>query len=81
MRELRGAGMRVSVDSFDPGEIRTAVEAGAELVLSVNGSNLDVARELSGPGARVVAIPDFGESIETLPADDRGARALERADT
>ena len=28
VRELRGAGMRVSVDSFDPAEIRTAVEAG-----------------------------------------------------
>ena len=40
--------MRVSVDSFDPAEIRTAVAAGAELVLSVNGSNLDVARELAG---------------------------------
>ena len=38
VRELRGAGMRVSVDSFEPSEIRTAVEAGAELVLSVNGS-------------------------------------------
>ena len=42
VRELRGAGIRVSVDSFDEGEIRTAVEAGAELVLSVNGSNLAV---------------------------------------
>jgi dihydropteroate synthase-like protein len=65
VRELREAGMRVSVDSFDPVEIRTAVEAGAELVLSVNGSNLEVAREL-GPGARVVAIPDFGEGLDTL---------------
>ena len=44
--------MRVSVDSFDPDEIRTAVEAGAELVLSVNGSNLEVARELGGHAAR-----------------------------
>jgi dihydropteroate synthase-like protein len=68
VRELRGAGMRVSIDSFEPSEIRTAVEAGAELVLSVNGSNLEVARELAGSGARVVAIPDFGEGIETLPA-------------
>jgi dihydropteroate synthase-like protein len=66
VRELRSAGMRVSVDSFDPGEIRTAVEAGAELVLSVNGSNLEVARELAGSGVRVVAIPDFGEGIDTL---------------
>ena len=65
VRELRGSGFRISVDSFDPGEIRTAVDAGAELVLSVNGSNLAVARELAGR-ARVVAIPDFGEGLETL---------------
>jgi dihydropteroate synthase-like protein len=68
VRELRAAGMRVSVDSFDPSEIRMAVEAGAELVLSVNDSNRDVARDLAGSGARVVAIPDFGEGIDTLPA-------------
>jgi dihydropteroate synthase-like protein len=68
VRELRAAGMRVSVDSFEPSEIRMAVEAGAELVLSVNGSNRDVARDLAGSGARVVAIPDFGEGIDTLPA-------------
>jgi dihydropteroate synthase-like protein len=66
VHELVGAGMRVSVDSFDPGEIRTAVGAGAELVLSVNGSNRDVARELAGTKARVVAIPDFGTGLETL---------------
>ena len=66
VRELVGAGMRVSVDSFDPGEIGTAVGAGAELVLSVNGSNRDVARELAGTKARVVAIPDFGTGLETL---------------
>jgi dihydropteroate synthase-like protein len=68
VRELRAAGMRVSVDSFEPAEIRAAVEAGAELVLSVNRSNREVARELAGSGVRVVAIPDFGEGIETLPA-------------
>jgi dihydropteroate synthase-like protein len=68
VRELRAAGMRVSVDSFEPSEIRMAVEAGAELVLSVNDSNRDVARDLAGSGARVVAIPDFGEGIDTLPA-------------
>ncbi|HXM38278.1 MAG TPA: DUF6513 domain-containing protein [Gemmatimonadales bacterium] len=66
VRELVGAGMRVSVDSFDSGEIRTAVGAGAELVLSVNGSNRDVARELAGTKARVVAIPDFGTGLATL---------------
>jgi dihydropteroate synthase-like protein len=66
VRELREAGMRVSVDSFEPAEIRMAVEAGAELVLSVNASNREVARELAGSGVRVVAIPDFGEGIDTL---------------
>jgi dihydropteroate synthase-like protein len=75
VRELRGAGMRVSVDSFDPAEIRTAVEAGAELVLSVNSTNLEVARHLQGTGARVVAIPDFGQGIDTLPPT---LEALER---
>ena len=66
VRHLRDAGMRVSVDSFEPGEILAAVEAGAELVLSVNGSNIDVARELAGASARVVVIPDFGEGLDTL---------------
>ena len=73
--ELRGAGMRVSIDSFDPREILTAVAAGAELVLSVNGSNLEVARELAHTGARVVVIPDFGEGLDTL---DRNIETLER---
>jgi dihydropteroate synthase-like protein len=35
-------------------------------VLSVNGSNLAVARELAGRDVRVVAIPDFGAPIDTL---------------
>jgi len=75
VRELREAGMRVSIDSFDPAEIRSAVEAGAELVLSVNGSNLEVARELAGTDCGVVVIPDFGEGLNTL---DRSIEALER---
>ena len=66
VRELAAAGMRVSVDTFDPGEIRTAVAAGARLVLSVNGSNIDVARELAGTGARVVVVPDLGGPLDTL---------------
>jgi dihydropteroate synthase len=66
VRELTAAGMRVSVDTFDPGEIRTAVAAGAELVLSVNGSNIDVAHDLAGTGARVVVVPDLGRTLDTL---------------
>ncbi len=65
-RELIAAGMRVSIDTFDPDEIRTAVAAGAELVLSVNGSNIDVARDLAGTAARAVVVPDLGGTIDTL---------------
>ena len=75
VRDLRARGMRVSVDSFDPEEIRTAVEAGAELVLSVNRSNLAVAEELAGTGARVVVIPDLGEGLDSL---EPSLSALER---
>jgi dihydropteroate synthase len=71
VRELRARGHRVSVDSFDPGEIETAVAAGAEIVLSVNAQNLDVARDLP---ATFVVIPDFGGGLETL---DRSVERLE----
>jgi dihydropteroate synthase-like protein len=66
VRDLVAAGMRVSIDTFDADEIRTAVAAGAELVLSVNGSNIEVARDLAGAGARVVVVPDLGGGLDTL---------------
>jgi dihydropteroate synthase len=70
--ELTSAGMRVSIDTFDAAEIRTAVEAGAELVLSVNSSNIDVARDLAGSQARVVVLPDLGGTLESLdPSIDK----------
>jgi dihydropteroate synthase len=64
--ELVGAGFRVSVDSLDPTEITTAVDAGAELVLSVNGSNIAVAQTLADRGARFVVIPDMGGGLDSL---------------
>jgi dihydropteroate synthase-like protein len=76
VRELTGAGMRVSVDSFDPGEIRAALDAGAEMVLSVNDSNLDVVEAYAGSDKRFVVIPDFGRGLDSLEAS---LAALERA--
>jgi dihydropteroate synthase-like protein len=76
VRELVSAGMRVSVDSFDAGEIRTAVAAGAELVLSVNSSNLDVIPDLAVAGARAVVVPDGGASLDSL---DRTLAGLDAA--
>src|SRR5688572_9308792 len=66
VRELVASGLRVSIDSFEPVEIRTAVEAGAELVLSLNASNLAVAADLVGSGARVVVLPDLGSDLDSI---------------
>lgn len=76
VRELREQGYRVSVDSFNANEILAAVAAGAELVLSVNGSNVDVVPQLAGSGARVIVVPDLGGSIDTMAPT---IEALERS--
>lgn len=55
VRRLRDEGLRISIDSFQPTEVAVAVRAGAELVLSVNASNRDAARDW---GCEVVALPD-----------------------
>lgn len=61
-------GCRVSIDSFDPTEVRDALEAGADLVLSVNGTNRHHAREWHArfPHAEVVAIPDTPTDTDSL---------------
>jgi dihydropteroate synthase len=60
---VRGRGLRVSIDSFDPVEVAQAVSAGAELVLSVNAANRDHAADW---GVEVVAIPDRPGSLDGL---------------
>jgi dihydropteroate synthase-like protein len=65
VRALRDEGLRVSIDSFDPAEVEAAVKAGAELVLSVNGTNVERAADW---GAEVVALPDVPATLEGLDA-------------
>lgn len=67
---VHALGVNVSIDSFDPHEVESAVEAGASLVLSVNASNRELASQW---GCEVVVIPDslddldsFDESIDYL---------------
>ena len=55
VKMLKDDGHRVSIDSLDPREIAPAVNAGAELVLSVNATNRDAALDW---GCEVVVIPD-----------------------
>lgn len=75
VKALRGDGLRVSVDSFDPTEVEAALAAGAELVLSVNGTNAEHARRWHEhfPGVEVVAIPDTPADLDSL---DRTAERL-----
>ncbi|MBA2566066.1 MAG: dihydropteroate synthase [Gemmatimonadetes bacterium] len=63
VRGLRERGHRVSIDTFDTGEIETAVGAGAEIVLSVNSGNVEVARDVP---ATYVVLPDAGGGLETM---------------
>lgn len=70
---LREEGMRVSIDSFDPREIAPAVAAGAELVLSVNATNIEAAADW---GCEVVVVPDVVGTLEGL---DRSIARLDSA--
>jgi len=62
-RLLRREGFRVSIDSFDRVEVETTVEAGAELVLSCNGANIDWTADLD---AELVVIPDTPSDFDSL---------------
>lgn len=75
VRQLRDHGFRVSIDSFDPVEVEAALAAGAELVLSVNGTNVEHARRWHEhfPNVEVVAIPDTPADLDSL---DRTAEQL-----
>lgn len=65
VRAVRDLGLRVSIDSLDPREIAPAVESGAELVLSVNTSNVAAAVDW---GCEVVAVPDEPRTLAGLDA-------------
>jgi dihydropteroate synthase-like protein len=60
---LKAEGHRVSIDSLNPVEIEPAVRAGAELVLSVNASNREAAKDW---GCEVVVIPDDLQALGGL---------------
>ncbi|MBI2825578.1 MAG: dihydropteroate synthase [Planctomycetia bacterium] len=73
VRALRGEGLRVSIDSMNPDEVEPAVRAGAELVLSVNSTNVERALDW---GCEVVVVPD---ATETLAGLDRTVERLRQA--
>ena len=72
VRALRDQGYRVSIDSLQPAEIERAVKAGAELVLSVNATNRQAAKDW---GCEVVVIPD---SLNMLDSFDETIAYLDK---
>ena len=63
VRTLVQEGYRVSIDSFDRDEVSSAVEAGADLVLSVNETNVDWAVNVP---AEFVIVPDDARALDSL---------------
>ena len=63
VRALQQDGMRVSVDSGDAQELRRGAEAGADFLLSLTETTLDVA---VGTGAIPVLIPDPHGDLDSL---------------
>ncbi len=63
VQRLKQAGYQVSVDSMVPAIIREADLAGADYILSLNGSNLELGRTLR---ARPVVIPDEDGDVTSL---------------
>jgi dihydropteroate synthase-like protein len=68
---LKEHGFVVSLDTFDPETILRADEAGLDLLLSINSTNIDLAPRLH---CKVVVVPDFDEGLESL---ERNAAQLE----
>lgn len=60
---LKEKGFQVSLDTFNEKDILRASAVGFDYLLSVNSSNLELARKLS---CTVVVIPDFGQGIDSL---------------
>lgn len=67
----------ISVDTLDPELIKEGIEAGADLVLSLNGTNMETAGPMvAGAGITAVVIPDEGNSLESLIRNIEAARRL-----
>jgi len=73
VKHLKNEGFVVSIDTFDPKTIEMANQVGVDFVLSINSSNIALAKDLS---CRVVVVPDFGEGLDSL---EKNIEKLEKA--
>ena len=73
VRALKGAGLRVSVDSFSIDELTRGASAGADFLLSLNEDTLDLAFETDAVPVLVPIRPD------DLPSLDRAIERMLKA--
>lgn len=67
----------ISVDTLDTELIKEGIEAGADLVLSLNNTNMETAGPaVAKAGVAAVIIPDEGNSLESLVRNIEAARRL-----
>jgi dihydropteroate synthase-like protein len=71
--ELKTRGFALSIDTLDPDEILMADAAGVDYVLSLNGQNRRLARQLR---ATPVLIPDTPDDLDSLDATIAHLRQL-----
>ncbi len=71
--ELKARGFTLSIDTLDPEQILMADAAGVDYVLSLNGGNLDIAKQLR---ATPILIPDTPDDLESLDATIAHLREL-----
>src|SRR3954452_23172665 len=73
IRALKSQGFTLSIDTLDPDEILMADAAGVDYVLSLNGQNRHIARQLR---ATPVLIPDTPDDLGSLDATIAHLREL-----
>jgi dihydropteroate synthase-like protein len=67
----------ISIDTLDPELINEGVEAGADIVLSLNSKNMEIAGPIvARTGTAAVIIPDEGNRLESLVRNIEAARRL-----
>ncbi|MEM2933975.1 MAG: dihydropteroate synthase-like protein [Halobacteria archaeon] len=73
---LKPCDLTLSIDTLDGELIKAGVEAGADLILSLNSANLEIAGEaVANSEAAAVIIPD-GEDLSSLFRNIERARAI-----
>jgi dihydropteroate synthase-like protein len=67
----------ISIDTLDPELLREGLEAGVDLVLSLNGTNLgSVGPSVANSETAAVVIPDDGKNLKSLVKNIETARSL-----